>query len=385
MQKMRNFRFTFIALASVLVLAAAFYITPEYVRKAIFYQFPDIDDYKIFDNRTVIAGSYRPWIISEDAANKSLTADQEMDLEKYKTVAFLVIRDREIVFEKYWDSYSAASMSVGFSVTKSIMSLLVGIAIDEGYIKSVEQGVGDFIPEYKADDLKYIKIRHLLQMGSGLNWKDSYRNPFGNTAKSYYGNDLKSMVFSLKPEQKPDLNFAYKNGNTQLLAFVLEKAVGMSVSAYASLKLWKPLGAKRDAYWSLDEVKGIEKAFCGFNTTARDFARFGQLVLNKGKWDGRQLLSEKYLNEALSPASHLIDKNGDPVSYYGYQWWLSRHEGMEVYSMRGYKGQYVIIIPEKNLVIVRLGHKSASLKDGFIVPSDMRTWMEIGLDVSDNN
>ena len=382
---MRNFRFTFIALAAVVVVAAAFYITPEYARYALIYQFPNIDDYRIFDNRTVIAGNYRPWMLERGMEEKELPDFAEEELEKYKTVAFLVVKNKEIAFEKYWDSYSANSMSGCFSMTKSIVGLLTGIAIDEGYIKSADQPVGDFVPRFSSGELGNLTIRHLLTMSSGLNWSDSFRNPFGNTARAYYGDDLKSMVLDLDFREEPGKNFRYSNMDTQPLALVLENATGMSLSAWASQKLWKPMGAKRDAYWSLDEVHGTEKAYCGFNSNARDLARFGQLVLNDGRWEGRQLISSGYLRETFTPASHLTDRSGSNLSYYGFHWWISDYEGMVVYSMRGLKGQFVIVIPDKDIVIVRLGKKDGADRDNFLNPPDMLSWIKIGIDMAEAN
>ena len=222
-------------------------------------------------------------------------------------------------------------------------------------------------------------------MSSGLDWNDSYKNPFGITAKSYYGNDLSSLVLDLNLESDPGTRFEYLNVNTQLLGMILENATGMSTSAYASLKLWKPMGAKNDAWWSLDEVNGQEKAFCGFSAGAWDLARFAQLILNDGSWNGRQLISRDYLKEALSPASHLTDKEGNSVGYYGLHWWIGEHDGMITYSMRGYKGQYVVILPEKDIVIVRLGHKSGPLGDDLMNPQDLNGLIKIGLELAANN
>ena len=289
----------------------------------------------------------------------------------------------KLVFEQYWDSYSAESMSTVFSVTKSIVSLLVGIAIDEGYIESENQRIGDFIPEYSKDELGDVKIGQLLEMGSGIKWKDSYLNPFGITSRAYYGNDLESLVMDLELHEEPGLLFEYRNVNTQLLAMVLKQATGMSVSAYTSLKLWKPMGAKSDAWWSLDEVNGNEKAFCGFSSNARDLARFGQLILNEGRWGNRQLVSGKYLDKALSPASHLKDENGNAVNYYGWHWWIGEYDGKTTYSMRGYNGQYLIIVPDLDIVIVRLGHKGEPGEDSWMNPLDMQDYTKIGIEMAE--
>ena len=141
------------------------------------------------------------------------------------------------------------------------------------------------------------------------------------------------------------------------------------------------MGAQHDALWSLDRPNGIEKAYCCFNTNARDFARFGQLILNHGKWNGKQLVSESWLNKSLSPVSHLIDKDSKNVDYYGWQWWLMNYKGHQVFYMRGINGQYVIIVPELDTVIVRLGHKRSTDRING-TPADFFTWIDAGLEIS---
>lgn len=378
---MRNLKMTKIALIAVIALGGLYLISPKYLTNTLVHQYPDIDDYEIFDNRTVISGTPEPWNEISGARARELAPSYNDKLTEYETVAYLVIQNETILFEKYWGEYSPESLSSGFSMTKSIIGLLVGIAIDNGSIKSVDQAVGDFIPKFKEGDLSKVTIRHLLEMSSGLDWTDSYWSPFSVTVKSYYGDNLKELAIDQELEKEPGKDYEYKNGNTQLLALILEKATGLSVSAYTSLRLWKPMGASKDALWSLDKVNGTEKAFAGFNSNARDFAKFGQLILNKGTWNGKQLISSEYLENSLTPAIHLIDKHGSNVDYYGWQWWIHKYNGMAVYSMRGLKGQYVLVIPDKNMIIVRLGHKTSKEMIDNILPSDVPGYIEIGLEI----
>ena len=363
----------------VVAMGGLYLISPEYLRNTVIYQYPDIDDYKIFDNRTVIAGSRESWKEAPGLKNKEIVPGHEEILTRHKTKAFLVIKEGKIIFEKYYEPFTSDYITGAFSMSKSIISLLVGIAIDQGSIESVDQPVGDFIPRFSDGRLGEITIRHLLEMSSGLSWKDSYWNPFSITARAYYGNNLSELAVDQEVVRDPGKYFDYKNGNTQLLAMVVEKAAGLSVSAYASVKLWKPMGAGNDAYWSLDDVNGIEKAFCGFNANARDFARFGKLILDKGLWNGKRLISEDYLNNALKPADHLTDRHDSPVHYYGWQWWIHQHNGEKVYSMRGLKGQYVFIIPGKDVVIVRLGEKTSKKMIDNVMPSDVPEYINTGL------
>jgi len=378
---MKKFRFTRILLIIVAVIALAYAVCPQYLRKALVYQQVDIDDYKIFDNRVVMAGNYEPWTEAPGFDQKSIPEIFTGQFDKYKTVAFLVIRDQKILFEKYWDGYSADSKSNSFSMAKSIISLLIGIAMDEGYIQSVDQPVGDFLPEFKEGDRAKVTIRHLLEMSSGLSWDEAYSSAFSMTTKGYYGKDLPGLVLNQTLLREPGKFYDYKSGNTQLLALILESATHQKVSTFASEKLWKPMGARYDALWSLDNSNGVEKAYCCFNTNARDFARFGQLILNHGQWDGKQLVSESYLNKALTPVTHLVDSNDKNVDYYGWQWWLMKFRGYQVYYMRGVNGQYVIVVPALNTVIVRLGHKRATERING-TPADFFTWIDAGLELA---
>ncbi|MDD4644605.1 MAG: serine hydrolase [Bacteroidales bacterium] len=379
---MNNFRFTRITMIVFIVLAIAYLASPQYLKRALIYQKVNIDDYKIFDNRTVAAGNYQPWDEAPGYKQKSIPEVYKPVFDKYKTVAFVVVRDQKIQLEQYWDGYSAESLSNSFSMAKSIISLLIGIALDEGDIKSVDQPVGDYLPEFKEGDKSKITIRHLLEMSSGLSWDEAYASAFSMTTKAYYGNDLPGLVLNQTLQREPGKFFEYKSGNTQLLALILARATGRSVSAFASEKLWKPIGAHYDALWSIDKVYGVEKAYCCFNSNARDFARFGQLILNHGQWNGRQVVSESYLNQALAPVSHLVDASGKNVGYYGWQWWMMKRRNYQLFYMRGLNGQYVVVVPELNSVIVRLGHKRAKERiDGN--PADILTWIDAGLDIAE--
>jgi CubicO group peptidase (beta-lactamase class C family) len=352
-----------------------------YLRRALYYHKVSLDDYKIFTKRVVKTGTYQPWKVSENVSKKTIPAKYQADFTNLGTVAFLVIKDSTVMFEEYWDNYNADSYSNSFSVAKSIVSLLVGCAIDDGYIKSIDQPVGDFLPEYKAGTDSTLTLRHLLTMSSGLNWDESYNSPFSITTKAYFGADLKTLVLNLKVAEKPGIRFKYLSCNTQLISLVIEKATGKKLSEYASQRLWIPMGARHDVLWSLDNDNGVEKAYCCFNSNARDFARIGQLILNKGMCNGKQLISSSYIEQATSPASWLLSEDGSkPLDNYGYQWWLTKYKNDKVIYARGILGQYIFIIPAKNMVIVRLGHKRNPVKVNGL-PADVFTWLGMAYEV----
>lgn len=315
---------------------------------------PSIDEYEIFENRTIKAGNYQPLKISNNY-NKTENTTLLKQIETYKPAAFLVIKQNEIIYEKYWDKYSENSLTNSFSVAKTFTALLIGIAIDEGKINSVDDAVADYLPEYKEHP--ELKIEHLLTMSSGINFDESYNSPFGHMAKAYYGTDLKKLNTDYTVTEKPGETWRYLGGNTLILSFILEKATGVTLSEYMSEKVWKPIGAKNDALWNLDHKDGVEKAYCCFYSNARDFARIGLLYLNKGKWNKQTIVTEKYITASITPKYNLKDAEGKVVDFYGYQLWTSYYKNMDVFYARGIKGQYIICIPEKQLVIVRLGHE----------------------------
>lgn len=345
----RWFFIFFIALNAGLLAAGKFYYW-----KAILYNYVNIDDLELFPYRTIEAGRPQPWPLSSSYNKIPLTGSLRKELEDFKTVAFLVIKDDSILTEHYWENYSAQSFSNSFSMAKSVVGILTGIALDEGKIKNLDQPVGDFIHEFRNPPNNQLTIYHLLTMSAELNWDESYSSLTSETTEAYYGKNLRKQILRLKTVGTPGANFNYQSSCTQLLAMVIEQATGKKLSDYASEKLWKPIGAEREARWSLDHSNGIEKAYCCIYSNARDFARIGKLYLDSGRWSGQQIVSEKYVLNSISPAA-LSDK-GQPNKEYGYQWWIGEFSGRKVFYARGILGQYLLVLPKEKMIIVRLGH-----------------------------
>jgi len=357
---MRKFkRILFIAGSVLGILVIGYFMLPDYAQKALIYLQPGIEDYPIFENRTVEANGGQEWQVDSLSAQLKIDDETLSKIEAFEPVAFLVIKNGKIIFEKYWENYGPESLSNSFSMAKSIIGLLIGAAIDDGYIKSVAQPVSDFIPEFKNEKNRDLTIKDVLTMSSGLNWDESYSSLFSTTTNAYYGEDIKNLIYGLEVVEKPGINFKYLSGNSQLLAMVIEAATGKKVAEYTSEKFWKPMGAINSALWSLDDENGMEKAYCCFNSNARDFARWGQLILNNGTWNNDTLISPDYI-KALTQPVNLIDETGNKIKYYGYQWWIHDANGWNVPYMRGILGQYVFAIPEENAVVVRLGHKRST-------------------------
>ena len=247
-------------------------------------------------------------------------------------------------------------VSNSFSAAKTVIGLLIGIAIEEGKIQSVDDFAGKYIPEFNKNGREKITIRHLLTMSAGFDWVESGSNPLSEAAEGYYGKDLFALVTRLRVVETPGQKFNYQSGNSQILGFILERATGKSLHQYTEEKLWQPLGAGSNAFWSLDKENGDEKAFCCLYATARDFALIGQLILNKGKWNNNQVVPIWFM-EKMVKTPKMSTKEGVKNMRYGWHIWIYKNHGNPVYYCRGLMGQYMIAIPNKNRVIVRLGAK----------------------------
>jgi len=323
-----------------------------------------INDFIYLPANTIKSAKHQEWATAINYNEAKLPEFIKSVNETLETVAFMVIINDSIHFEEYWHGYSADTMSNSFSMSKSWVSTLIGIAISEGKIKSIDQKVCDFLPDFCEGRNTELTIKNLLTMSSGLNWTEDYYNPIGQAAEAYYGNHLSDMIKNLTVIETPGKVFKYNSSCTQLLTFIVEAATGETISKYASKKLWQPMGAKYPALWSTDVEDGDEKGFCCINSNARDFARLGKLYMNQGNWNGLQLLDSSYIVEAIS-AANLLDEKGNKNTNYGYQFWLAERQGLSIYYARGLWGQYVICIPEKDMIIVRLGRKfGAYLPDG---------------------
>ena len=309
-----------------------------------------LSDYKHFDNRIIEPSPVaQPWA----KHNKYNTIEETEELaainKDRETKAFLVIKNDSIVFEKYFDGYSESSKSNSFSMAKSITVTLLGKAIMDGKIKSLDQPVGDFFDEYKTGLGAELTVGNLASMSSGMKWNEKYYSIINITSESYFSNDLRSLILNQKIIEKPGQKFRYSSGDTQLLGMIIEKATNTNLSDYLRNNFTNPMGFENEALWQLDsEESGMEKAYCCFASNAKDFARFGKLYKNNGKWNNKILLDSTFINKATNPVF-----NASP--YYGYGWWLYNYNGKKVYTMNGHRGQFVIVFPEEDIIIVRLG------------------------------
>ena len=309
-----------------------------------------LSDYKYFDNRAIEPSAVaQPWAIHEDYNTIEATAKLNSINQERETKAFLVIKNDSIIYEKYFDGYNESSKSNSFSMAKSIVVTLLGKAIMDGEIKGLDQPVSDFFEEYKTGFGASLTVGNLASMSSGMKWNEEYYNIINITTESYFSDNLREVILNQKITKQPGEKFRYSSGDTQLLGMIIEKATNSNISDYTRNNFTVPMGFESQALWQLDsEESGMEKVYCCFASNAKDFARFGKLYKNHGTWDGQVLLDSIFIQKAINP---VFEKS----PYYGYGWWLYEFENKIVYSMRGHRGQFVIVIPKDDIIIVRLG------------------------------
>lgn len=360
----------------VVLLGYAFTFYPAaYTLRILRWGNSDVYDYQKFPARALPA-SDEPFQFSfalqeEAVANLFATsATVEGDFEQFLadtgTQAFIVIRNDAVIYENYLNGASRESIVTSFSVAKSFASTLVGIAVADGYIQSIHDPITDYLPELEQRDPAFarITIRDLLMMSSGIRYKEF---PFvnGDDVKTYYYPDLRDLALNqTEIDGSPGDAFLYNNYHPLLLGLILERATGMAVADYLAEKVWQPIGMAYDGSWSLDE-HGFEKMESGINTRALDFAKFGRLFLREGDWDGKQVVSRAWVQEATSRDTTLSGTyypeaflESAPQRFYKYMWWgLVREGATDDYSAIGNYGQFIYISPHKDLIIVRHGEK----------------------------
>lgn len=373
----------FILLAAAILLSSC---SATYLARYVLLGPPDSEDYQRFPYRTIQNGPpvfhyqrspeqerlFSLMSRSIEHAYKGAIRSASLDelLETSGTTAFIVIRDDTILYERYFQGHDRSSIVASFSVTKAFVSALIGAALAEGYLKDINEPLTSYMPELRGKGFEKVTIRHLLIMSSGIKY-DGGIFPWSDKPKAYYWPDLRQLAVSLSLEGEPGRYFHYNNYHPFLLGMVLERATGRLVSRYLEEKIWMPLGMEYPALWSLDsEEKGFEKMGTGINARAIDFAKLGSLYLNKGRWNGRQVIPEAWVvaSTANGPSdlrgkgyyTRYYDALWGPFfksdgEYYQYFWWgYMKETGYDFFAM-GNLGQFIYVCPEKRAVIVRFG------------------------------
>lgn len=342
------------------------------------YNVPDLRDYRKFAARPIARGNAAPFRFNDAVGRRHLRLPPHLRrpgldrfLRRTGTVAFLVIRHDTLFIERYYHGYADSSVVPSFSVAKGVVAALVGIAVAEGYIRSVHDPIARYVPELDSARLGAVSIEHLLNMRSGVAFREDYWNPLGDVARYYYGRRLTRYVRRLRAAEAPDQRLAYQSANTQLLGMLVARATGRPLAHYAQEKLWRPLGMEYDASWSLDRPDGTEKAFCCLNARARDFAKIGRLYRRRGEWQGRQIVPREWVEESTVDSAERA-RNAYRDSYH----WRHRVDyrpplagetpsdkrGMPVpipdFFAEGILGQFVYVYPAKDIIIVRLGRRA---------------------------
>lgn len=360
-------------LKHISVLIILFCMTSCTTFKMAFLNSPNIDDQKYFP-QSIIPTNNPSELNLIKCVNFPLPSVKEVTkyekknydlpleafLEETNSTAFLVMRNDSLLYENYFNGNKADKQNIVFSITKSFVTSLLAIAIDEGYIESLDQKVGDFIDTYKTGRKQNIKIRDVLQMTSGINQGD-YSNPL-KVSRTYYTSDLEKVTSKVKVTAVPGTKWEYKSIDTQLLGMIIESATGKEISALIQEKIWEPLGMEHNAYWTKDSEDGNERMYGGMTMTSRDILKFGKLILNKGNWNGQQIIPEQWITS-------LPKRTTEHGSWWGYNngWWMETFlndnhlDGNDMYAS-GFKGQYLYINPKNNLIIVRQGLSSGGMK-----------------------
>ncbi|HPF68617.1 MAG: serine hydrolase [Flavobacteriales bacterium] len=367
-----------IAVVLAVLIALAYVTGNGYLVRGVRYTYligrtsPEIDDRDFFPSDPIAATNAQPWTRHAAYGKVTLTPDQDAELQALHTAGFLVLQDGELLYEKYYDDWGPDVASNSFSVAKSYISVLTGIAMREGVITDVMTPVGNYLPEFAEGCHADITLYHLLTMSTGLDWSESGADPFSDNAKGYYGYNVRELSIDQPCRDQPGTEFDYISGSTQVMAEVLETAYGRNLLDLVQEKIWTPLGCEDTAWWGKDRRGGDYKAFCCLYATPRDFARIGQLYLDSGLWRGTRIVPEEYFLASVTPAP--VQDKGKPNRRYGYFWWLAELDGKPIHYCRGFHGQYVVVIPHEGTVLVRTGTEREEVnEEGH--PNDVFQWI----------
>ncbi len=380
-----------IAIPILLLLVQIFVIRPivatlvsgssEYAYRSYVWGASDIQDYQKFPYRDIQNGPpvFEFQAASSEEAFQSSTGFEHL-LSDSGTTAFLIVKDDKLLFEKYFNGFQRDSWFTSFSVAKSFDSALIGIALADGYIGSVNDPVVKYIPELRGRGLDALTIRNLLKMDCGVAYRESELLDIvgfqSDDSKTYYMPDLRGLALTIKPSRESIGScFHYNNYYPLLEGMILERTTGMSVSQYLQDRIWKPLGMEYPATWSINHTgDGLEKMESGLNARAVDYAKFGRLYLNKGNWNGVQVIPAAWVIESTSPEPgddrHQVGgvQLPKPDGYYQYHWWGTRRaNGLYDFTAVGHLGQYIFVRPDKNLILVRFGTETDTIVNWFVM------------------
>lgn len=274
-------------------------------------------------------------------------------MEDTKTTAMLVIRDDVIKYEKYFMGGDEDTLFSSNSMGKSFVSALMGIAVSEGYVESIEDPIGKYVPEFVGTSLENIPIRACLKMASGINFNED-TDMSGFSMRTLMGKPAMEVIAGYGVQEEPYTYRRYLSINTEILGNVITNATGYSLAEFMEEKLWKKIGAAHDAYWTLSN--GTELAMGGLSVSLEDYARFARLYLQEGDYHGEQVLPKEWVKDSMDISEAYAKPGANYDAYnaigYGYQWWVPEGEEGEFMAI-GVYGQWIYVNPTKNVIIVK--------------------------------
>jgi CubicO group peptidase (beta-lactamase class C family) len=368
-----------------LYLAARLTTDSFYWSRILIWHSNQFTDFKLFPQRPIPNGpavsTFQPApatvpaylsTVTYQENGRQVTAPLASFLSANGTTAFLVIKGDQLLYEGYFNGSGRTATQTSFSVAKSVVSMLIGIAVDEGSIHSIDDPITRYLPEMAAQPgLNQVRIRDLLTMTADLRWRGPTSGaapPWDDAARAYLDPNLRTLALSLPASAPPNTYFQYNSYYPVLLGMTLERATGRTVSQYLSEKLWQPLGMEAPGFWSLDSHHdGLELLEAGLNGQAIDFAKLGALYLNGGTWQGRQLVPSEWITTSTTHDPTTMDPSSNPAMpsrgfSYGYLWWLDpQAPAPGRYFAWGNLGQYIYVAPDRDVVVVRFGTTTGSL------------------------
>ena len=364
----------------ILCIATMYMYSPIFLGRVLIHWDSRVSDYKIFPER-VVQKSEHPYSytkninpllenITVDYSNKKKLLHEFV--ESTDTTSFIIVKNDEIIYEQYANGYDEYSVNTSFSMAKSVVSLLIGKAIEKGFISSEKEPIANYIKEFENSEIGKTTIEDLLLMRSGIVYNESKPLWFGDDTLTYWYPDLRELALShMEMTDNYKGKFHYNNYHPLLLGIILERSTGVSVSEFFEREIWQKIGAEHDASWSLDsEESGFEKMESGINFCAKDFIKIGSMVLHNGFWNGTQIINSEWLK--LSTLTAFPINNGEYENSfldgrnigYKYMWYCtpSTQFGYDVVAW-GKSDQIMYISPENNLVILRTGKSDGGVSD----------------------
>ncbi len=291
-------------------------------------------------------------------------------LEETDTTGLLVLHDGEIVHEEYALGSSSEQTWISWSVAKSFVSAMVGIALDEGLFESVHDPITNYVPELAGSAYDGVAIEDILEMSSGASWDEDYGDPTSDITRFgagiVFGSSQDEFAASLSRDREPGTYNRYNSTDTQVLGMLLVRITGRTLAAYTEEKLWKPLHMEHDAYWILDDP-GMEIAFGGLNATLRDYARFGEMYLEGGRYLGKRIVPAAWVRASTIPGKpHLQPgrhSGSASILGYGYQWWMPPDGDEGEFSAIGVYNQFIYVNPARRVVVAKTSANHAYGRD----------------------